>query len=430
LATRPTSRAVSRRTLFDWHSWIGLTAGLLLFVICWSGTVAVFSRELDRMTDPQISAPPAPTVAWRAIFQSAQARYPDWVITQINAPLKPGYAAETWAEDTDGVLRRIYSDPASGAVIGTTSYFNLQRFFRSLHMSLFIGELPVWGIPLGYLVVGLFSIPLLASAVTALLFYRRFWRGFLKLQTHRGSKVFWSDVHKLVGLWSLWFVLVIGVTGVWYLVEWKTPEGPSSPAASSQAGRQRPLEIKELVLAAQRAYPELQIKTLATYEMKQGLFEVQGQDGSALVRHRAAKAWVDAHSGKVLGVQRPAELSAYDRWIDTADPLHFGDFGGMWSKIIWFVFGLGLSGLSLTGAYLQVQRQNRRPVSGYRAPVIAAYAITVAIVIMSVLYGAKEALSYGPDGSWPTMTPWQLGFITIWTFTTLAALSFWMWKVR
>lgn len=380
--------------------------------------------------DPQISAPAARAVAWQAVYERARAHRPDWTITQLNAPLKPGYAAESWAEDGDGVLRRIYSDPATGAVIGTTSYFNLQRFFRSLHMSLFIGELPIWGIPLGYFIVGLFSFPLLASAITSLLFYRRFWRGFLKLQTHRGPKVFWSDMHKLTGLWSLWFVLLIGVTGAWYLVEWKAPEGPPAPAAPGEVHGRSPLGIAALLRSAQRSYPELRIKALSTYELGQGLLEVQGQDGSVLVRHRAAKVWVNAYSGEALAIQRPAELSAYGRWIETADPLHFGDFGGLWSKTIWCAFGLALSGLSLTGAYLQVQRQRRRSPRRYRGPVVAAYLGTCAALLLSALYGAREALSYGGNGSWPAITVWQLSFVCAWIVATIGALSVWMWKVR
>lgn len=421
---------MTRRTLFHWHSWIGLTAGLLLFVICWSGTVAVFSRDLDGLLDPRLSAPPAAAVAWQDVYEKAQARFPGWTITQINAPLAPGYAAESWAEDEQGVLRRIYSDPATGEVIGATSYFNIQRFFRSLHMSLFIGELPVFGIPLGYLIVGLLSFPLLVSGITSLIFYKRFWRGFLRLELHKGAKVFWSDLHKLTGLWGIWFLLVIAVTGIWYLVEWKTPEGPSGPTESADIRAASVLPLDRLVADAQRAYPELKINVLGTYELDQGLLEVQGQDGSVLVRNRAAKAWVDSRTGAPLGVQRPGQLTLYERWIETADPLHFGDFGGLWSKAVWFLFGLGLSGLSLTGAYLQVKRQQRRGLARHRQAVGLAYGVTLAILLLSAVYGAKELATYEGAGSWPAITGAQESVILLWIASTLAALTVWMRKVR
>lgn len=421
---------MTRRTLFDWHSWTGLTAGLLLFVICWSGTVAVFSRDLDRMMDPHLAAPHSETVAWQDVYEKVRARFPGWTITQINAPTSPGYAVESWAEDEDGVQRRIYSEPASGVVIGATSYLNIQRFFRSLHMSLFIGELPVWGIPLGYFIVGLFSFVLLASGVTSLIFYKRFWRGFFRLHRDKGTKVFWSDFHKLTGLWGLWFLLVIALTGLWYLVEWKAPEGPAPPEPPAAVGAAALIPIDRLVDIAQRAYPELKINVLATYDLERGLLAVQGQDGSVLVRNRAAKAWVNSNTGEVIGVQRPAELTVYERWIETADPLHFGDFGGLWSKSIWFLFGLGLTAASLTGAYLQVKRQRRRGLSRHRPEIVMAYATTVAVLALSSVYGVKEVLTYGTGGAWPVITTAQLAFIAFWTASTFCVLSLWTWKVR
>lgn len=420
---------MSRRTLFDWHSWIGLTTGLLLFVICWSGTVAVFSRDLDYLMDQRTAAPAAAAVDWQSVYDKAGTRFPGWTLSQINAPAAPGRAVETWAEDSGGILRRIYSNPASGEVIGSTSYFNIQRFFRSLHMSLFIGELPVFGIPLGYFLVGLLSFPLLASGVTSLLFYRRFWRGFFRLQTGKGPKVLWSDFHKLTGLWSLWFLLLIGLTGVWYLVEWKTPEGQPPPDAPGAIEGAPILPLAQLIQSAQRVYPELRIRAVATYELEDGLLEVQGQDGSILVRNRAARAWVNAYSGVALGVQRPRDLTAYQRWIDTADPVHFGDFGGLASKSIWFLFGLALSGLCLTGAYLQAKRQQRRNLERHRAPIVLAYATSLAVLALASAYGVKEALGYG-GGSLPSATLGQQVFIAAWILSTAAILSVWAWKVR
>lgn len=418
------------RTWFVWHSWIGLTAGLLLFVICWSGTVAVFSRDLDRLGGGQPRAPIAAEVAWQPVYEKARARFPAWTITRVNAPAVPGAAVESWAEDEEGVLRRIYSEPATGAVIGASSYFNIQRFFRSLHMSFFISELPLFGIPLGYLIVGLFSFPLLASGITALIFYRRFWRGFFRLHRGRGARVLWSELHKLTGLWSLWFVLVIGLTGVWYLVEWKTPEGAAPPEAPRATPGARALPIATLVETAAKAYPELRIRVVSTYELEDGLFEVQGQDGSLLVRDRAAKAWVNAYTGQVLAVQRPSTLSPYERWIDTADPLHFGDFAGLISKSIWFAFGLALSGLCLTGAYLQAKRQQLRGYARHRSTISLAYAASVSVLVLTVGYGIKEMLSYGSGGGWPVVTVFEGGVIAVWIASTIAALTIWMWKVR
>lgn len=420
---------VARRTWFVWHSWIGLTAGLLMFVICWSGTVAVFARDVDMLLYQRIQASSTgDQVDWQAIHDSIRRAEPKWTINQIHAPYAGGYAADVWMEDEDGVMRRIYADPATGEVTGTTSYLNVQRFFRSLHMSLFIYDLPIFGIPFGFFLVGMLSLVLLASAITSLLFYSRFWRGFFKLQTNRGSKVFWSDLHKLTGLWSLWFALLIALTGFWYLIEWKTPESPEGPPAISEPGKALP--IGALVRAAQSAYPELRIRAVSLASLGDGIFEVHGQDGSVLVRDRAAKVWVNAANGQPLAVQRPRDLSLYQRWIDTADPLHFGDFGGLWSKVPWFLFGVGLSALSMTGAYLQAKRQQRHGLRRHRTAILIAYVSTLAVAVWATHAGVREMLGYGSNGGWPAIATSQLLFIATWVATTVLALSLWAWKVR
>ena len=420
-----------RRTFFVWHSWIGLTAGLLLFVICWSGTVAVFSRELDWLADERLRAPAAEQVAWQAIQENVEASHPEWRIDSIHAPLEPGYAAEVWIADPDEVMHRVWADPASGEVLGTTSYFNVQRFFRSLHMMLFIADGYVWGIPTGYWIVGLLAFVLAASLITSLIFYKRFWRGFFKLQTRKGAKVLWSDLHKLTGLWSLWFTTLIAVTGIWYLVEWKVawevpyPELPAAEGSVTQT-----LPVSELVARAEAAYPALDVRTVALWQMSGGLFEVHGQDGSWLLRDRGARVFLDARDGSTILVQRPAELTALHRWVDTADPLHFGNFGGLWSKAVWFVFGIGLSGLCLTGAYLQAKRQQRHGLTGWRTPMLAAYAVTAFTLLASTWFGYQELLTYGTGGGLPEVPLGVAVVVSAFSLTTLAALAVWVRVLR
>jgi uncharacterized iron-regulated membrane protein len=420
-----------RRLWFVIHSWLGLTCGLLLFVVCWSGTIAVFSHEIDWLIDSRIQANSAPAnLPWQQIENAVHARYPGWRITEISAPLHDGAAVEVLAEPVPGNAHRIYVDPASTKVLGHTSYFNVQRFFRSFHMALFdTGRFHVLGVPIGYFTVALLSFPLLASVVTALVFYRRWWRSFTSLSLNRGLKAFWSSAHKLVGVWSLWLAILIGVTGVWYLAEWYIPYAETPPPKETTYSPP-PLALDHLVTLAKRAYPGLEVTGISNWEGG-AIVAIDGRDGSFLVRDRAAGLSVNRYSGAILDVRKPSEMRALDRWTETADPLHFGNWGGLWSKALYFVFGIGMTGLTLTGAYLQAKRQQAGTSTNVgRASLSFAYLFTVAAICFAAWGGYHETLAYGLNGRFPDVQAPTVAVITVWCCSTILALTTWMWKVR
>lgn len=57
----------------------------------------------------------------------------------------------------------------------------------------------------------------------------------VRAEVGRGAAVLWSDVHRTGRLCSLWFILLIALTGIWYFVEAAGVDMgyPAAPRAAS-----------------------------------------------------------------------------------------------------------------------------------------------------------------------------------------------------
>ncbi len=211
--------------------------------------------------------------------------------------------------------------------------------------------------------------------MASLAFYKRWWRRFFRLPGGRG-RALWSELHKTGGLWSIWFIAVIGLTGAWYLYEavqpgpvnyvGPPPGGAVAPPAPSSDPALPPLMLDEVVAKAEAAWPTFQIRGIAAgwYSGTRETVYLEGQAGFPLVRDRANQMHLDPRTGEILWRNGAADLPVYWVWSNMADPLHFGDFGGLWTKSIWFLFGLILSGLILTGTWLHAHRLAREAGGG------------------------------------------------------------------
>ena len=181
-----------------------------------------------------------------------------------------------------------------------------------------------------------------------------------------GKRAFFSDIHRLTGIWTLLFTFVIGVTGLWYFVEiplsWlpdKPKLGASTPAEKNDRSK-HPLSIDSLIGTAESAIPEFQMRKIALPTNQSNPVTISGQATALLVRDRTNWAKIDPLSGRLIDLSKAEDLGLLERWSHTADPLHFGNFAGLTSKVIWFCFGILLSSLIPTGAYLWIQRRNMR----------------------------------------------------------------------
>lgn len=170
-------------------------------------------------------------------------------------------------------------------------------------------------------------------------------------------------------MWTFLFALLISVTGIWYLVEipigWANlyerpslPKVPRTTLDSLQPNSSR-LSPDAWVDAANEAMPDLQVRSISFPDSFSRPAGIDGQASAWLVRNRANRVLIDPYTGELLFKQRAENLPLLARWVDTADELHFGTFGGLPTKLIWFVFGIALSALMPTGAYLWVRRRTQ-----------------------------------------------------------------------
>lgn len=206
-----------------------------------------------------------------------------------------------------------------------------------------------------YLVTSL-GFVLVLSLVTGLITYKKFWRGFLRMPRWDRSTRTWSgDLHRLVGLWSLWFVAVIGVTSIWYLVERAAPSMETPPPIAERRSflaAPEPERVARWVAAARERFPGISITMVQMPYGEDDPVVVQGAWREWLVRERTNAVFIDPANDRVIGVRAAAGMTAVERWVHTADPLHFGNFGGLAIKLVWMVFGLMLTALSATGVVI------------------------------------------------------------------------------
>jgi len=360
----PRARSL-RKVAFAVHAWLGIKLSLLLAIVLVSGTAATVSHELDWLLNPAIRVAPERAVApdamtprqWARAADAAQRAFPQGTVDWIDAPRMPGFAVEAVVALPDDRRLRVYVDPTNGEVQGHTSYFNVQRFLRSLHYTLFIEQ---WGI----YVVSSLGLLLLGSLASGLIVYRRFWRGFATLPRRAAtSRQRWGDLHKLAGLWSIPFTLLIALTAVWYLVEAAMFDIDVGPRETQSWALDRPaataLPLDRLVAAAQAEHPRFRIRSIHFPDGPGDALRLDGQTEALLVRDRANKLFLDPATGRTVHHHYAADLDPVDRWVHTADPLHFGDFGGLATKLLWFGFGLLLCGLQLSGTMIWWKRLRR-----------------------------------------------------------------------
>lgn len=346
---------MNKHKWYAWHSLVGIKLSILICFILITGTLATISHEIDWLANPSKRVLPSVNsskINWSFIYQSANQRQTNDPISQINAPIDDWFAVEIIRSDENDQLYRQFYHPETGEYQGDGRWYNWQRFFRMTHRHLMMPTI------IGTTIVCVVGLLMFFSLISGFFLIPKWWKSFFKKPRINNRKTFWNDCHRLFGLWSSWLLLVVCVTGIWYLMElWGLNANFPDQKDSIST-----IEEQVLVMPSQQTFRhivnnvskhhDMEIKHIIFPSKRTNVVTIQGQNNTILVRDRANNVIFNPITGDYLSSRFAEEQSVHVRISEAADPLHFGTIYGIYTKLLYFIFGVALSSLAISGTYL------------------------------------------------------------------------------
>ncbi|MEM7764656.1 MAG: PepSY-associated TM helix domain-containing protein [Pseudomonadota bacterium] len=366
-----------RVRIYDAHSWTGISLGIALFVVCFSGSLAMFEHEIMSWEDPARRIAPTeravPIQPLMDAFIGEVDDFADITFVGVTYPsvTEPYYAGQVNVRVDDAVeFRRRKWDPNTGALLpergdGLSTW--LLDFHRDLMWPAALG-----GRTIGRGLVGILGIVMMLSIITGILTHRKILKEFFQFRLTKSVRVKWKDAHNFLGVWTLPFSVVMAFTGAWLgVVALMLPatgvlvfKGDSEQVINAIQGP--PIErsgISGLMIdlddIARRPHSdsgELPVSVFVNHWGDQNAeYTINYAPDTELMYYEQEK--ISAISGAPLPLTGLDAPSPETRVLAAISPLHYGTYGGVALKFMYFLLGIGLSAMVALGNMVWIERR-------------------------------------------------------------------------
>ncbi len=348
------------------HKWTSLVCTVFLLMLCLTGLPLIFHDEIDHLIDGErVLAEVAPGTPWKTLDD----------VLAVALAARPGEKPLFLSFDTDQPVVNVTTGPTVDATVAqmhfqsydrrtaepvlTASDSGVMHFILQLHTDMFLG-LP------GELFLGFMGLLFFAAVVSGVVVYTPFMRKlrFGTVRTSRKRRTKWLDAHNLLGIVTVMWVSVVGLTGVintlatplvdlWRhdeLAEMVRPYADKPiPAVFSSLGA----AVATAVAAAPDmepqfvAFPGVSFSSNHHYAVW-----LRGKTPAGSQLHKPAL--IDAETGVLTEIR---SMPWYMLALRLSQPLHFGDYGGLPMKILWALLDIAAIVILASGLYLWLARR-------------------------------------------------------------------------
>jgi len=395
------------RAVLRGHSSLGLAFAALIYLICLSGSIAVFAHEFQRWesaTAPQLTGA-SPDAVQTAFEGAIAAGGPGVEHVYITLP----------TNDFPRLLLYVDADKDRQFVAGADGRiaqgndFAWTEFITRLHINLHLPR--TWG---GFL-VGLIGVALLSSLISGILAHPRIFRDAFHLRLGGSRRLQEADFHNRLGVWALPFHILISLSGAFLGLTTIIVGVLGMAMFNGDVNKVYALFIPAPPVDDPRPAPVLDLRPMYAKLPQDGgrltyIFTEHPTEtgGAALfnVEQPDRMAGVDSYAFRrdatIYNSDKASENNLGEDLLGGMGQLHFGWFGGGIVRIVYFLLGLGLTYLAASGVniWLARRRDKGRPAPGWER----AWAATVwgqpAGLAAAAVAGLASASTSVAIGAW------------------------------
>ncbi|MEH3045588.1 PepSY-associated TM helix domain-containing protein [Sphingomonas adhaesiva] len=351
------------RAVLSGHGILGLAFAAVIYLVCLTGTLAVFVHDLERWEQP--GQPRAAVIAApaldRAVATARRLAPPDaGLYIGLPSGAEPGATLVAYSP----AFEREWGIASDGALAAKATPF--ADFLLDLHIALHLPRR--WGA----FIVGLAGVALLSSLVSGLLAHPRMFKDAFHLRLGGARRLQEADLHNRLGIWALPFHVVIALTGallglstlivgvlamLLYRGDTTRVYGlfiDAPPAVDRAAAPLPPLAT--LLAEAQRRAPgatphQIIVERAGRSDARVTIVSVRDR---LLVPQDTTV--FDAR-GAVVKDQHPRDLVVGTRILGGIGQLHFGWYGGVAVRVLYGLLGLALCVVTSSGVTIWLARR-------------------------------------------------------------------------
>ena len=361
-----------RSLINDLHLWLGLGSGIILFLVCLSGTILTFEHEIKAAGAETVTVTPTgePRPVTSLIEQLETADY--GTVTGVSLPSAP---TEPWSftvkkDPSERRGRTLLVDPYTGD-FHEVSGSPYDAFFRSMF---FLHRWLLLDTEVGRPIVGVATVIFLFLSLSGLVlwFPRRLrWKNLrqgLRVKTDGSRKRLNHDLHNTLGFYACGLLIVMCLTGLCWSFEGYREglgkvigakvfdrSGPELPIVSGEAkvGPERAIAL------AQAAFPHPGELTVSFPGSADEPYRIRKYDAASWSPVVYDQLYLSV-GGTELAREHYADKPLGERIAGAIKPLHTGEIFGWWSKVLYFLACLIATSLPVTGTLIWWGKLKRR----------------------------------------------------------------------